>query len=464
LCGTPPTTPVYYAGGTLTMAASATNYVFLPMTSTCLPTSNTTGFVNGGYAIAIVVTGASSITAVTDFVLAPASPNLAALPGGIYNVSIYGAAGNGTHDDTAALNAAIAACNAGGGMVYLPLGTFLVSSTLTTITNQGCGVMGEGIGSVIGASSSSVQDILKIATGFTNGNSSVFQNFEVNCNLSNPSEGSGRQNNAFHQVDSIGVTYRDLRVINCSKEFIVEDQAAWSERNLFDHITVDNFVYGWLLQLDAGDGYNSMGYNWWDHIEFNTQATGDAVWTVTGLANLYSCKFHARGNMANGTYVFNVSGGQQVTYGDFAVHAEGGSGVVGFYTSGNGSVNNSCGSTSACVHGSGFVLLTGGPPVLRSGNFYIFDLSGGWAGGWTTWPGGSLQYAMSITTTAVTSEMFSNTSGYSNIQNLSAACVALPANSIAAGMVSGTYVVSGTSVFVIYHPATAGGIFGIYCN
>lgn len=51
---------------------------------------------------------------------------------GMLNVMAFGAAGNGTADDTAAINAALAAANAqGGGVVYLPWGTYLVSGTLS---------------------------------------------------------------------------------------------------------------------------------------------------------------------------------------------------------------------------------------------------------------------------------------------------------------------------------------------
>lgn len=46
----------------------------------------------------------------------------------VYNVQSYGAVGNGVVDDTAAINAAIAAC--ASGVVYFPPGLYLVSSTI----------------------------------------------------------------------------------------------------------------------------------------------------------------------------------------------------------------------------------------------------------------------------------------------------------------------------------------------
>jgi len=66
---------------------------------------------------------------------------------GWFNVLDYGAIGNGTTDDTAAINSAIAAATPTingvyGGIVYFPKGTYLVSSTIS-IPNGVC-LKGEG--------------------------------------------------------------------------------------------------------------------------------------------------------------------------------------------------------------------------------------------------------------------------------------------------------------------------------
>jgi hypothetical protein len=64
-CGDPPA-PVTYAGGTLALTASQTNYVYLDPAATCVPAFNITGFAVGQIPLAKVVTGASTITTVTD--------------------------------------------------------------------------------------------------------------------------------------------------------------------------------------------------------------------------------------------------------------------------------------------------------------------------------------------------------------------------------------------------------------
>lgn len=64
-CSDPPVL-VTYAGGTLTMTASQTNYVYLDPAASCAPAKNTTGFVVGQVPLAKVVTNGSAITSITD--------------------------------------------------------------------------------------------------------------------------------------------------------------------------------------------------------------------------------------------------------------------------------------------------------------------------------------------------------------------------------------------------------------
>jgi hypothetical protein len=85
---------------------------------------------------ALLAGAAATSVAVVDEVNAPAAggASAAALPDpaltGVYNVKDprFGARGDGVTDDTAAINAALQACNqTNGGMVYFPPGTYIVS-------------------------------------------------------------------------------------------------------------------------------------------------------------------------------------------------------------------------------------------------------------------------------------------------------------------------------------------------
>jgi hypothetical protein len=55
-----------YAGGTLTLAANATNYIYLDGSNNCAPAFNTTGFTGTTVPIAKVATNGTSITSITD--------------------------------------------------------------------------------------------------------------------------------------------------------------------------------------------------------------------------------------------------------------------------------------------------------------------------------------------------------------------------------------------------------------
>ncbi len=57
----------------------------------------------------------------------PATATTTATPAGAFNVTQYGAKGNGTADDTAAIQRAIAAVPAAGGTVFFPVGTYIVN-------------------------------------------------------------------------------------------------------------------------------------------------------------------------------------------------------------------------------------------------------------------------------------------------------------------------------------------------
>jgi hypothetical protein len=64
-----------YSAGTLTMTASTTNYVYLNTASSCVPAVKTTTFTSSDIPLAVVTTGSSTITAITDDRTMFVSPN-----------------------------------------------------------------------------------------------------------------------------------------------------------------------------------------------------------------------------------------------------------------------------------------------------------------------------------------------------------------------------------------------------
>jgi hypothetical protein len=90
---------------------------------------------------------------------------------GVYNVLEYGAVGDGSTDDTAAIQAAINACDDTGGEVYFPVGIYSINATLTISTKRGVrlsGAMqsyanpGAGLGTTLKWAGSASDDMLYI--------------------------------------------------------------------------------------------------------------------------------------------------------------------------------------------------------------------------------------------------------------------------------------------------------------
>jgi len=78
----------------------------------------------------------------------------------------FGAVGNGSFDDTTAINNAIAAANTSGAPIFFPAGVYKVSSSLTPITASGVIVSGEGRNRTFIAASFSSGDVMTLRGQF----------------------------------------------------------------------------------------------------------------------------------------------------------------------------------------------------------------------------------------------------------------------------------------------------------
>jgi len=87
---------------------------------------------------------------------------------GVYNVLDYGAARDGVSDDSAAINAAVAAAKAaGGGTVLLPMGTYLISSQIAVTDADDVCIDGSGSTILAGASMSGAMFAVNSSANFT---------------------------------------------------------------------------------------------------------------------------------------------------------------------------------------------------------------------------------------------------------------------------------------------------------
>lgn len=152
--------------GTVTLAASQTNYV--ERTAAGVVSANTTGWSSGKVPLAMVVTGPTSITTINDFrsgTVADASTFKHSLSGSVRRTlqekldewpsfKDFGAKGDGTTDDTAAIQAAVntlvagttnGSAATGNGRLFLPKGTYKITSTIT-LPNSASNFMIKGEG------------------------------------------------------------------------------------------------------------------------------------------------------------------------------------------------------------------------------------------------------------------------------------------------------------------------------
>ena len=102
----------------------------------------------------------------------------------VYNVKSYGAFGDGVHDDTAAIQAAINACAvAGGGIVWLGYDTYLVTANTTPGQSTGVGAALYGLSGVRIMGAGRGLATIKVQTGSaTNRSDAIAYGFDDNGN------------------------------------------------------------------------------------------------------------------------------------------------------------------------------------------------------------------------------------------------------------------------------------------
>jgi hypothetical protein len=130
------------------------------------------------------------------------------IQGALINVLDYGAKGDGVTDDTAAMQAAIAAATANGqSTLYIPTGTYIVKQQLNV---SQCSVLGEGV----------YASIIKAGSGYTGNNlmyvgslaqNLVYENFQLNGNTGTASvKGILIEGNVLH------CRFSTIKISNCS--------------------------------------------------------------------------------------------------------------------------------------------------------------------------------------------------------------------------------------------------------
>ncbi len=184
-----------------------------------------------------------------------------------YSVKDYKAIGNGITDDTAAVVAAIADCNAaGGGVVYFPFGTYAVTQiSLAGVSNVQ--FLGAGAGSVIKwvwNAATAAGSMITLSGGTTRTRFSMLR-FD-GSGLTNPDAGRG---NHLLQIGTGASAVTLTQIFNCTFGGMVASSGdgvhvlgaagnlvsrLWISENVFDGCSrfsigaEQGWEYGWILQ------------------------------------------------------------------------------------------------------------------------------------------------------------------------------------------------------------------------
>jgi len=181
---------------------------------------------------------------------------IALVPEIYYNVKQYGAAGDGSTDDTTAINNTITAA-AAGGIVYFPPGTYKTSGSLI-FTADSIILRGAGWKSIIQPASSSNFDVISSPIPGSAGLSGYVRNYigieDLKLDCSNMTGTTAGQGNGIHFY---GVRYghvRNVFIASCPNWAILLDGDNTGPGNNFGY---DNEIHGCIFDLCNGNAYQT---------------------------------------------------------------------------------------------------------------------------------------------------------------------------------------------------------------
>lgn len=274
--------PILYAGTGVPSFSAPSGSIFLSYSNGIYQNTSSGGTSGTSWTQMAVNSGLGTVTSVTGSDNLDASPttgdvhiNLKNIPTEVFNVILdYGAVGNGSTDDSAAILNAVTAVNAAGGTLYFPAGYTYYYNSATAITLTGS-VRVEGLGAILKGGSSTTNAFI-----FSNSiTASAISNLP---NIENFAAGAGL------------IIQTSTQVINCAQisgclKGIVYD--SHSTNNVLDNTVNVNFIasceYGIVMTSDgtASGGFQGNITN----VNFCTAASYGIAWLRQGSATSYVC-------------------------------------------------------------------------------------------------------------------------------------------------------------------------------
>lgn len=204
--------------------------------------------------------------------------------GDIISVKDYGAVGDGVTDDTAAVQAAIDdVCSSGGGTLYIPAGTYLLSDTLD-VTVSNISLMGAGKWDTILYRTTDYGDTISFTGDDTTGT------LITNINLSDVSFVSEGLTTSGSHVDMNGVSRVNIDRIYVRDGFIGFTFKGVTAARLSDVYLVFTAIYG---GSEVGRRY----------AEFDSAA---ATYSHPACGDFFLSDFNFRGNVSNNIVEYGV--------------------------------------------------------------------------------------------------------------------------------------------------------------
>lgn len=213
-----------------------------------------------------------------------------------FDVSRYGAFGNGTTDDTTAVAAAATAASASGGAVFYPPGIYKQTS-IVTITNPDVSVLGAGSAFVVIKPSSAVTGATFRISNPSFNPSTAFSNTFAGGTIGgftiDGTNATGSGACGLHYGDIMNGKFDDLTIQNFTGSSSIglwmDNLAGWTERMTWSGVQVNNctkcIVFDVNSNVDTGGtgGYASFGYNDFGMVKLTPFANQDGIVVRNGI-------------------------------------------------------------------------------------------------------------------------------------------------------------------------------------